>query len=117
MYKEAELIGTNQKDTILNTNTINESLRYIVAEIFDENDKLVAQGYDILDAEMEDYLTNPEWEAFEAKLTDEYFSAERRVRERRDDLGDLEVNEIAWDGVKADFKERLAADIKRHMTA
>ena len=101
----------------MNAITISESLRYIVAEIFDENNNLVAQGYDILDAEMEDYLTNPEWEAFEAKLTAQYFSIERRVRERREDLSDLAVNELAWAGVKEDFKERIAADIKRHNTS
>ena len=43
--------------------------------------------------------------AIESKLPGEYFSAERRVRERRADLGDLELNEIALAGVKAVFKE------------
>ena len=53
--------------------------------------------------------------AIESKLPGEYFSAERRVRERRADLGDLELNEIALAGVKAVFKEKIAADIERHM--
>ena len=85
-----------------------------MTEVFDEDDKLVAQGYDILDAEKENYLSTPEWESMEAKLTDEYFSAERRVRECRADLGDRAVNEIAWAGVKEVFKEKIAAAIERH---
>ncbi len=44
----------------MNTNAINESIRYMAPEIFDEDDKLVVQGYDILDSEQEDYFACPE---------------------------------------------------------
>jgi len=98
-----------EKETKMDKGTIYLSLRDLAGEIVED---YADEGYEVLD--IDDYLRSDQWDEFEDKLCDEFFSAERRAREARPETDGITLSDLAWSGCRGSFRERIMEHMRSY---